>query len=97
MDTAEMQIFDQALHGLIAKAAKARMRLSPEELARRMLIVQQARVDDPQEYERSVLAENFAEFEAKHRAKLDRTEIDLAGFLREARFDRLNRRILEGI
>lgn len=66
MDSAEMQIFDLALHGLIAKAAETGKHVSPEEIARRMIIVQEAKVYDPEEFDRLVLMEDFAHFEISH-------------------------------
>jgi hypothetical protein len=59
MDTNEMRLFCLAHARLVAKAKELGMQLNAEEIARRMLIVQEARVYDPDEYERDVLVEPF--------------------------------------
>ena len=61
IDSIEMYVFDLALQGLVHKARSAGRSLSSVELARRMLIVQRAHVEDPDAFARLVLADDFPE------------------------------------
>jgi hypothetical protein len=75
MDIDEMRVFDLALRGLIAKAGETGSLLSSEEIARRMLLVQEAKVYDPDEFAKCVLAENFEKFERCNRQRRARSEL----------------------
>ena len=96
MDADEMRIFDQALYGLIAKAAEAGRRLTPQEIARLMIIVQVAKVYDPDEFDRLVLLEDFADFEMDTFIKLPDTPfVEVAGALAYELAQRRSRAVLK--
>jgi hypothetical protein len=59
MDSSEMEVFSLAHARLVAKAHEAGKDLSPEEIAKRMLIVQALGERDPDVFEQRVLADPF--------------------------------------
>jgi hypothetical protein len=59
MDSNEMEVFSFAHARLVAKAREAGKDLSPEEIAKRMLIVQASGEHDPEVFEQRVFAEPF--------------------------------------
>jgi hypothetical protein len=63
MKTNEMQPFDLALQRLVEKAKSAGKSLTPEEITRRMLIVQSALIFDPEVFEACVLSDDFSVFQ----------------------------------
>lgn len=60
MEPAELDEFTRALEGLAAKAMALGMHFSREEIARRMMLCQEAGHADPDEFERCVLSEDAA-------------------------------------
>jgi hypothetical protein len=59
-DPTQIDAFSLALEGLAMKAKAAGREFTREELARRMAQCQEAGVADPDEFERCVLADDFA-------------------------------------
>jgi hypothetical protein len=95
MDSEDMRAFDQALRGLIAKAQERGFHLSPAEITRRMLIVQEANGYDPKDFDDLVLADNFSESEPERSDNLQQQRlIELARALAtvERPFDSRKRR-----
>ena len=60
MDSDEMIVFALALEGLAAKANELGKEFTREELARRMMLCQEAGRSDPDEFEHCVLSEEAA-------------------------------------
>lgn len=63
-ESSEMVAFTLSLKKLIAKAKAAGQSLGPDEIARRMMLVRDDHVCNPDEYERRVLADDFPSAEA---------------------------------
>jgi hypothetical protein len=59
MEANEMQVFGMAHARLVAIAREAGKDLSPEEIARRMLVVQASGEDDPDAFQERVLSDQF--------------------------------------
>lgn len=60
MDPTEMTVFSLALEGLAAKAEALGKEFTREELARRMMLCQEAGLSDPDEFEHCVLSDEAA-------------------------------------
>jgi hypothetical protein len=75
MDSDEMRIFDQALYRLIVRSEMASKHITPREIARRMVIAQAAKVYDPDEFDRLVLADDFSTFEVDTFMNTDRGDL----------------------
>jgi hypothetical protein len=77
MEADEMHIFDQALYRLIVRSEMASKYLTPREIARRMVIVQAAKVYDLDEFDRLVLSDDFSTFEVDTFMNTDRSDLRL--------------------
>ena len=75
MEADEMQIFEQALRRLIVRSEMASKHITPREIARRMVIAQAAKVYDPDEFDRLVLADDFSSFEVDTFMNTDRGDL----------------------